>query len=337
MTSVTNHLTHQSLGLHDEDVYEMYYKMALTRAMDSRFGLLNRQGKVLAYASCQGQEGVQVGSTYALAPEDWIALSYREHGVAITRGMAMRDIFTFGYHRDNDITTRGRQIPGHYGSQKLHILTGSSPVGTQVPHAVGSAWASYYLGLNEATIVYFGDGSTSTGDVHAGLNFAAVHKLPVVLVCQNNEWAISVPNTMQFAVHSLVERAAGYGIPGEQVDGSNALAVYDAAKRALDKAHAGGGPTFIEAKCKRLNSHTTDDDQRRYRSKEEIEADRAFDPLPKFRAYMESAGLWDAGRAKLVEEKVSAEIEDAQQYAENSPAPKPDQALTHVFAAAQGN
>jgi 2-oxoisovalerate dehydrogenase E1 component alpha subunit len=293
---------------------------------------LNRQGKVLAFASCQGQEGAQVGSTYALAPDDWIALSYREHGVAIARGMSLRDIFAYGYHRDNDPNTKGRQIAGHYGSQKLHILSGSSPVGTQLPHGVGSAWDSFYEGKREATIIYFGDGSTSTGDFHAAANFAAVHKLPVVFLCQNNEWAISVPNRMQFAVKSLVERAHGYGIEGEQVDGADTLAVYDAARRALARAYAGEGPTFLEVKCKRLGSHTTEDDQRRYRSKEEIETDRAFDPIKKFVEYMQSVGLWDESIAKQVNDKVDAEIEDAQQYAEHSPAPRPEEALTHVFA-----
>jgi 2-oxoisovalerate dehydrogenase E1 component alpha subunit len=332
MSSDNSQARHEAIGLDDEDIHDLHYKLLLTRAMDTRFGLLNRQGKVLAYASCQGQEGAQVGSTYPLSPDDWIALSYREHGVAITRGMSLRDIFAYGLHRDNDPNTRGRQIPGHYGSQALHILTGSSPVGTQLPHGVGSAWASRYLGRNEATIIYFGDGSTSTGDAHAALNFAAIHKLPVVFLCQNNEWAISVSNKLQFAVQSLVVRAAGYGIPGVQVDGSDTLAVYAAAKQALARAHAGEGPTFIEAKCKRLNSHTTDDDQRRYRSKEEIEADRAFDPIPIFESYMRSVNLWDESLAKDVAAKVAAEIEDAQQYAENSPRPKPADALTHVFA-----
>src|SRR5438132_10956921 len=330
--TASNHVRHISIGLHDEDINELYYKLLLTRAMDNRFGQLNRQGKVLAFASCQGQEGAQVGSAYALAPDDWIALSYREHGVAITRGMSVRDIFADGYHRDNAPNPKGRQIPGHYGSQKLHILTGSSPVGTQLPHGVGSAWASFYQGKREATIIYFGDGSTSTGDFHAAANFAAVHKLPVVFLCQNNEWAISVPNRMQFAVKSLVERARGYGIEGVQVDGSDTLAIYEAARRALARAYDGEGPTFIEAKCKRLGSHTTEDDQRRYRSKEEIEADRAFDPIQKFVEYMRSAGLWDESLAKQVDEKVSAEIEDAQQYAEGSPAPRPAEALTHVYA-----
>ena len=333
MSSDNTQPRHRAIGLDDEDIHDLYYKLLLTRAMDTRFGLLNRQGKVLAYASCQGQEGAQVGSTYALSPEDWIALSYREHGVAIARGMSMRDIFAYGLHRANDPNSRGRQIAGHYGSQALHILTGSSPVGTQLPHGAGSALASQYLGRNEATIVYFGDGATSTGDAHAALNFSAIHELPVVFLCQNNDWAISVSNKLQFAVQSLVQRAAGYGIPGVQVNGSDTLAVYAATREALARAYSGSGPSFIEAKCKRLNSHTTDDDQRRYRSKEEIEADRAFDPIPIFEGYMRSANLWDESLAKDVQGRVAIEIDDAQQYAENSPLPKPEEALTHVFAA----
>ena len=332
MSSDNTQPRHRVIGLDDEDIHEIYYKLLLTRAMDVRFGLLNRQGKVLAYASCQGQEGAQVGSTWALSPEDWIAVSYREHGVAIARGMSLRDIFTYGLHRANDPNSRGRQIPGHYASQALHILTGSSPVGTQLPHAAGSALASQLLGRNEATIVYFGDGATSTGDAHAALNFSAIHLLPVVFLCQNNEWAISVSNKMQFAVQSLVQRAEGYGIPGVQVNASDTLAVYEATSEALARARAGGGPSFIEAKCKRLSSHTTDDDQRRYRTKEELETDRAFDPIPIFEGYMRSAGLWDDALAKDIHAKVAAEIDDAQHYAENSPLPKPEDALTDVFA-----
>ena len=332
---MTNHNTrHQTLGLHDEDIHELYYKLMLTRAMDERFWQLNRQGKVLAFASCQGQEAAQIGSAYALAPEDWIALCYREHGVVITRGMSLRDIFAYGYHRDNDPNTKGRQIPGHYGSQKLRILTGSSPVGTQFLHGVGSAWASYYLGINEVTIIYFGDGATSTGDAHAALNFASIHKLPAIFLCQNNEWAISVPTRMQYGAESLAARARAYGMAGVQVDGTDLLAVYEATRQALERARRGEGPTFIEAKCKRLTSHTTEDDQRRYRVKEEIEADRAFDPVPRFQQYMQSAGLWDDGVAKQVDERVRAEIEVAQQYAENSPTPKPAEALRHIFAEA---
>jgi 2-oxoisovalerate dehydrogenase E1 component alpha subunit len=329
---MTNHTRHEAIGLHDEDIHEMYYKMILTRALDERFWQLNRQGKVLAFASCQGQEGAQIGSAYALAPDDWIALCYREHGVVITRGMSLRDIFAFGYHRDNDPNAKGRQIVGHYGSQQLRILTGSSPVGTQLLHGVGSAWASHYQGKAEATIVYFGDGATSTGDAHAALNFAAVHKLPVIFLCQNNGWAISVPNTLQFAGTSLAHRAEGYGMQGVVVDGLDTLAVYAATQRALTRARNGDGPTFIEVTCRRLTSHTTEDDQRRYRTKEAIEADRQYDPLPKFQAYMQSVGLWDAGLAKQLADRVAAEIEDAQAYAERLPAPKPEEALTHIFA-----
>jgi 2-oxoisovalerate dehydrogenase E1 component alpha subunit len=320
------------MSLHDEDIHEMYYKLTLTRAMDERFWQLNRQGKVLAFASGQGQEGAQIGSAYALAPDDWIALCYREHGVAITRGMSLRDIFAYGYHRDNDPNTKGRQIAGHYGSQKLHILTGSSPVGTQLLHGVGSAWASYYQGKSEVTIIYFGDGATSTGDAHAAMNFAAIHKLPVIFLCQNNGWAISVPNTLQFAGQSLAHRAESYGMSGVVVDGLDTLAVYEATQQALTRARHGEGPTFIEVTCRRLTSHTTEDDQRRYRTKEDIESDRSYDPIPKFQAYMQSVGLWDDGLVKQVAERVASEIADAQQYAENSPLPKPEEALTHIFA-----
>ncbi|MBI3734221.1 MAG: thiamine pyrophosphate-dependent dehydrogenase E1 component subunit alpha [Chloroflexi bacterium] len=331
--SAENHISrHEALGLHGEDVHELYYQMVLTRTVDDRLWNLNRQGKVLAFASCLGQEAAQVGSAYALAPDDWLAISYREHGVVIARGMSVRDIFAYAYHRDNDPNTRGRQIPGHYGSQKLHILTASSPVGTQLAHGVGSAWASVYEGKREATIIYFGDGATSTGDFHAAANFAAVHKLPVVFLCQNNEWAISVPNTLQYAVKHLTERAAGYGMMGTLVDGLDVIEVFGATRAALARAYSGEGPTFVEAKCKRLRSHTTEDDDRRYRRREDVEADRAHDPLANLEAYMKAASLWDEGVARQAGEKAAAEVEDATQYAEASPLPKPSETLTHIFA-----
>ncbi len=323
---------HQALGLNDEDIAELYYKLRLTRAVDERLLQLNRQGHVLVYASCRGHEAAQVGSTYALAANDWIAVAYREHGVAITRGMPLRDIFAFGMHRDTDPNTKGRQMTGHYSSPALHILSASSPVGTQLLHGAGSAWASYYDDRREATIIYFGDGATSTGDAHAALNFAAVQKLPAVFFCQNNGWAISVPNRVQYAAESLAARARAYGMVGEVVDGTDLLAVFDATKRALARAYDGGGPTFIEAQVRRLGSHTSEDDQRRYRSKEDIEADLAYDPLPKFEAYMRETGLWDDGLIQQVVTRISAEIDDAQQYALASPTPKPEEVLTHIYA-----
>ncbi|MBI5876416.1 MAG: thiamine pyrophosphate-dependent dehydrogenase E1 component subunit alpha [Chloroflexi bacterium] len=323
---------HQELGLNDEDMAEMWYKMRLTRAVEERIGQLNRQGHVLITGTGRGHEAAQIGSVYALSPADWIALAYREQAVAIGRGMPLRDIFAFAMHRDTDPNSRGRQLPGHYSSPALHILSASSPVGTQFLHGVGSAWASYYEDRREATITYVGDGATSTGDAHAALNIAAVHKLPVIFFCQNNGWAISVPNRLQFAAESLAARAAAYGMAGEVVDGADLLAVYAATKRALARAYDGGGPTFIEARIRRLGSHTSEDDQRRYRSAEDIAADLAYDPLPKAEAYMREAGLLDDSLNQQITDRITAEIDDAQQYAMASPTPKPEDVLTHIYS-----
>ena len=320
------------MSLTHADLRKLYELMLLTRRIDERMWALNRQGKVAAMASCQGQEAAQVGSAYALAPQDYIAVSYREHGVAITRGMPPRDIMAFAFGRAADPNTRGRQIPGHYSSRALGILSSSSPVATQIPHAVGAALTAKTLKQNAVAIAYFGEGATSKGDFHEAANWAGIHKLPCVFFCQNNEYAISVPVRLQMAIENVADRAAGYGFPGVVVDGNDVVAVYEATRAAVERARAGGGPTLIEAKTTRLMPHTTEDDDRRYRPREEVEAARKRDPLPRFVAYLKEHGVWDDAWAADVEARVAAAIEDAQTYAENTPDPDPEEALRWSYA-----
>jgi 2-oxoisovalerate dehydrogenase E1 component alpha subunit len=320
------------MNLTDDDLRKLYELMLLTRRLDERMWALNRQGKVAAMASCQGQEAAQVGSVYALAPQDYVAVAYREHGVAVARGMAPRDIMAFALGRDADPNTRGRQIPGHYSSRKLNMLSSSSPVGTQIPHAVGAALAAKTLHQNAVAIVYFGEGATSKGDFHEACNWAGVQKLPCIFFCQNNEYAISVPQRLQMAVKDVAERAAGYGFPGAIVDGNDVVAVYQATRVAAERARSGDGPTLIEAKTTRLMPHTTEDDDRRYRTREELEEAKRRDPLPRFAAELKERGLWDAAWAAEVEARIAAAIEDAQAYAENLPDPVPEHAARWSYA-----
>lgn len=320
------------MSLTHNDLRKLYELLLLTRRLDERMWALNRQGKVAALASCQGQEAAQVGSAYALAPQDYITVSYRELGVAVARGMSPCDIMAFAFGRASDPNSCGRQIPGHYSSKALGILSSSSPIATQIPHAVGAALTAKTLKQDAVAITYFGDGATSKGDFHEAANFAGVQRLPCIFFCQNNEYAISVPLRLQMAIQDIAIRADGYGFPGVVVDGNDVVAVYEATRAAVDRARAGAGPTLIEAKTTRLLPHTSEDDDRRYRPREEIEEARKRDPLPRFEAYLKEQGVWDDAWATDVAAHVAATIEDAQAYAERAPDPAPEEALRWSYA-----
>lgn len=314
-----------------DDLLKLYELMLLTRRIDEHVWALNRQGVVMIWAPCQGQEAAQVGSAYALDPADYAALSYREHGVAVTRGMDVYDMMAYALNRAADPNSRGRQMPGHYSSRKLRILSASSPIATQIPHAVGAALTIKTLRQEAAVICYFGDGATSKGDFHESLNWAGVQRLPVVFFCQNNGYAISMPQHQQMAVSDIADRAAGYEMAGEVVDGNDVVAVYRVTAAALAKARRGDGPTLIEAKTTRLLPHTSEDDDRRYRSREEVEADRLRDPLLIHAAYLREHGLWSDDWAEQVAAKAARQVEDAHAYAMIQPLPQGDDALTFIY------
>lgn len=313
------------------DLLKLYELMLLTRRLDERMWILNRQGEVMTVASGQGQEAAQVGSAYALEPEDYVALSYREHGVAVTRGMDAYDILAYALHRDSEPNSRGRQITGHYSSRKLRILSGSSPIATQIPHAVGAALTLQVRREPYAVICYFGDGATSKGDFHEALNWAGVQKLPVVFFCQNNGWAISVPQQRQMAISDIADRAAGYGMPGDVVDGNDVVAVYRVTAAALARARRGDGPTLIEAKTTRLLPHTSEDDDRRYRSREEVEAERKRDPLVVLTDHLRRHSLWSGEWATQLDAQIAQLVDDAYAYARRQPLPRGEDVMTHVY------
>src|SRR5690625_2679862 len=252
---------HEDLGLTDLDVLEMYKKILLTRMADERTWILNRMGKVHFLISGQGQEAAQIGAAWALRPgHDWVLPYYRDLGVVLTLGMTVRDIALMLYAKAEDPNSGGRQMPSHWSHVGLNIVTGSSPVATQLPHAAGIAYAAKMRDDDIVVWTSFGEGTASKGDTHEGMNFAGVHKLPVIFFCENNGYAISVPQAKQMAIENVADRAAGYGFPGVVVDGTDVFEVYRVTKEAAERARRGDGPTLIEAKVFRFTPHSSDDD-----------------------------------------------------------------------------
>jgi len=321
------------LGLSDAELVEMYRAVALAGAIDERMRVLNRAGRSPFVISGQGHEGAQVGITWALRKgHDWIAPFYRSIATCMTFGMTARDIMTAQYATANDPSSGGRQMPGHYGHPSHNIVSVSSPVATQILHAVGIALAARIRGTDQVAMTFMGEGSSNQGDVHEGLNFAAIHHLPFVLVVENNGYAISVPASAELAVPDVADRASGYGIPGVVVDGTDVLACYRASVEAVDRARRGEGPTLIEAKVTRLTAHSSDDQQTKYRPAEELEQERERDALPVFRRQLVAAGILDDAIIARIDEENRLVVDDATTYAEAQPDPDPATALDHVFA-----
>jgi 2-oxoisovalerate dehydrogenase E1 component alpha subunit len=322
-----------SVGLADADLVAMYRLVALARAVDERMWVLNRAGRIPFVISGQGHEGAQVGLTWPLRKGvDWIAPFYRSIATCLTFGMTARDILTAQYATASDPSSGGRQMPGHYGYAAHHLVSVSSPVATQILHAVGIALAAKIRKQDQVAVAVMGEGSSNQGDVHEALNFAAIHKLPFVFIVENNGYAISVPAEKELSVKDVAMRAPGYGIPGVVVDGTDVLACYAAGVEAVDRARTGGGPTLIEAKVTRLTGHSSDDQQTKYRSADDLAEGKAHDPLPIFRAQLRDAGvLTDELEAGLTAE-ITALVDDATEYAEAQPDPDPATALDWVYA-----
>lgn len=323
---------HRSLGLTDDQALAMYEVMRLARAIDERMWLINRQGRAPFVISCQGQEGAQVGTAAALRPGyDWVAPYYRDAGVILWFGMTARDQMLSFFARREDPNSGGRQMPGHFGSKRLHIVTGGSPVATQLLHAAGVALASKQRHEDAVTAAYFGEGGASQGDCHEAMNFAGVHRLPLVFVCENNGYAISVPQSRQMAIKNVADRAAGYGFPGVVVDGNDVLACYEVARQAVDRARRGEGPTLIEAKTYRFTPHSSDDDDKRYRQAEEVALWRQKDPIQRYARYLRDSGpLTDPVEAAITQ-RVDRQVDDATEYAEQAPDPTPNELTWYVF------
>ncbi|WP_400163873.1 thiamine pyrophosphate-dependent dehydrogenase E1 component subunit alpha [Brevibacillus sp. TJ4] len=323
---------HEEVGLTDAQVLDMYYYMLLARKIDERQWLLNRAGKIPFVISCQGQEAAQVGAAFALQTgKDYVCPYYRDLGVVLVFGQSAKDSMLSAFAKAEDPNSGGRQMPGHFGGKKYNIMSGSSPVTTQVPHAVGIALAGRMKQEDFVVYTSFGEGSSNQGDFHEGANFAGVHKLPVIFFCENNKYAISVPLKKQLACESVADRAIGYGFPGVSVDGNDPIEVYRVMKEAVDRARSGGGPTLIEAVMYRLVPHSSDDDDRVYRSREEVEEAKQKDPLLQFAVYLKENGLLDDEKEAALLSKIQQEVDEATEYAEQAAYPTPESTLTHVY------
>jgi pyruvate dehydrogenase E1 component alpha subunit len=305
-----------------DDLRHLYRTMFLARQLDQRMLSLQRQGRLGTFAPITGQEAAQVGSAFALAPTDWLVPSFRETAAYLLRGLPPKYILLYFMGREE-----GNLIPE--GQRNLPICV---PVASQLPHAVGLAMAARLRRDPCAVLTYFGDGATSEGDFHEACNFAGVFQVPVVFVCQNNQYAISVPRDRQTRARTLAQKAIAYGFEGVQVDGNDLLAVYVATRDALARAKAGKGPTLIECLTYRLSMHTTADDPSRYRKREEEEEWRQKDPLPRFRDYLKRKGLWDEAWQAHIEREIEAEIRRAVEEAEAEREFDPTDMFDYVFA-----
>jgi pyruvate dehydrogenase E1 component alpha subunit len=292
--------------LDDELLLSLHRWMLLGRRFDERMLNLQRQGRIGTFAPIKGQEAANIGATAVLRDSDWMVVAFREAAGELMRGRSMEDLLLYygGYNE------------GGYIPEGVNNLPTSIPVGSQMLHAVGLGWAARYRGRDDVAMAFFGDGATSQGDFYEALNFAGVYKAPTIFVCQNNQWAISLPRAKQTVSKTLAQKAIAAGIPGIQVDGNDILAMYVAAKEAVDRARAGEGPTLIEAVTYRLSVHTTADDPKRYRTDEEVTDWETRDPISRFQVYLKEKGLLDDDKIAALEEEVDQEIRDAVARAE---------------------
>lgn len=300
---------------------KLYYYMVLARTFDQTAIALQREGRLLTYGSIHGQEAAQVPVALAMEKQDWLVPSFREHGAILLHGGSPKQIYMYW----------GGDERGHAFEDGVNIMPVCVPVGTHIPHAVGLAWAFQKKKEPKVAVAFFGDGATSTGDFHEGLNFASVFKVPAVFVCQNNQWAISMPRSRQTASETIAQKAIAYGMHGIQVDGNDALAMYSAAKEAMDRARAGEGPTLIEAVTYRIEHHTTADDWTRYRDSKEVEEWIKKDPIERFKKFLLKEGVFDEEKDVQLRQKADDEIKRAVAAYEGETPPVAHDMFQHTF------
>jgi pyruvate dehydrogenase E1 component alpha subunit/2-oxoisovalerate dehydrogenase E1 component alpha subunit len=309
----------------------MYRAMLTARLLDTRMMLLQRQGRIGFYGTCTGEEGAVVGSASAARDTDWVFPALRQGAALLMRGFPLAKYMAH-LLGTADSVEMGRSMPCHYSDRERNVVSWSSCMATQLPHAVGMAYAAKYRGAPDIALAYLGDGATSEGDFHVAMNFAAVGKCPVVFVCQNNQWAISVPFSRQTASEGVAVKALAYGMPGLRVDGNDVLAVREAAQVAVERARRGHGPTLIECVTYRMQGHSTSDDPTRYRDAQQVEAWARKDPLLRYRAWLGAQGVWDERQEREARERIDAAISEAIAEAERSPPPALETLVTEVFA-----
>ncbi|HEY0736848.1 MAG TPA: thiamine pyrophosphate-dependent dehydrogenase E1 component subunit alpha [Herpetosiphonaceae bacterium] len=329
-----------SASLDRDDLLAIYELMLLARSLDERQWVLNRQGKAPFVISCQGHEAAQVGSAYALkAGKDWALPYYRDLGVVLALGFTPTEVMMGLFARAADPNSGGRQMPAHYGHRKLNIVSQSSPTGTQVPHAAGVGLAIKIRNeiagkiVDDSVVwVSFGEGTSSQGEIHEAMNLAGTHKLPVIFVCENNGYAISVPQRQQMGVEDVADRAAGYGFPGVVVDGSDPVACFEATQAAVERARRGEGPTMIEFKCLRLTPHSSDDNDRTYRPADEIKAMKQQDPLITFAAHLKAEDILTDEKEAEIRERIKKQVNEATAAAEAATPPDPSTLFDYIYA-----
>ena len=313
-----------------DELRYVYRYMVETRLLDERLTALQRQGRIGFHVGCLGEEAAIVGSAFAMRKQDWLFPCYREFGAALLRGLPFQSFIDNMFGNDND-TVRGRQMPDHYTCRRAGFMSISSPVGTQITQGVGFAWAAKLRSDDVATLIYFGDGATSSNDFHSGMNFAGVFKTPSVLFCRNNGWAISVPTERQTASETFAEKGAAYGVPGVRVDGNDLFAVIWVVREAVARASRGEGPTLIEALTYRMGGHSTNDDPNAYRGSDALRPWADRDPLLRARHYLEQHGQWSERQEEELKQGLLERFRAAVSTAESTPRPRLESMFEDVY------
>ncbi|MBK7398480.1 MAG: thiamine pyrophosphate-dependent dehydrogenase E1 component subunit alpha [Myxococcales bacterium] len=317
--------------LSDAQMVALYEQMVRTRIIDERLVTLQRQGRIGFHIGSLGEEATILGSAAACRPQDWIWPCYREFGALLMRGMPLQAYVDNMFGNAND-PVKGRQMPDHYSGKPYKFGSVSSPIGTQITQAVGFGWAAKMRKDDLVTLVYFGEGATSSNEFHNGANFAGVFKTPTVFLCRNNGWAISVPAHKQSGSQTFADKAVAYGIHGVRCDGNDLLAVYAATRQAVERAARGEGATLVESLTYRLSGHSTSDDPKAYRKDTEVDAWKSKDPNVRFRAFLDKRGLYDDKRQTTLEEQTAAELADCVKAAEAAPLPSLESMFDDVYA-----
>lgn len=321
----------KELDLSDELLTRFYTEMVFNRKFEERFVMLQRQGRISFYIGLAGEEASVIGSTAALNPDDLILPDYRSSAAPLWRGMDFQKFVDQQFGTAGD-PTKGRQMPCHISDKEHHFVSISSPLATEIPQAVGAAWAFKILKNKRVALTYFGDGCTSEGDFHVAINFAGVFKTPSILICRNNQWAISTPSSRQTASPTFASKGCAYGVEGVRIDGNDIFGVYYATRKAAEKARRGDGPTLIEAVTYRIGAHSTSDDPRMYRKEDEVKPWREKDPILRLRKVLESRKLWSEKQEADLLEQSTARIQAAIKQTEATPMPALSTMAEDLFA-----
>jgi pyruvate dehydrogenase E1 component alpha subunit len=315
----------------ESTLLRMYRFMMVIRLLDERMMILQRQGRIGFYGACTGQEATPIGSAAALEPSDWVFPGLREVSMMLYRGFPLETYVCQIFGNAGD-STKGRQMPSHQADRSVNYVSWSSCIGPQLPQAVGAALAAKMRKDPTVAVGFMGDGATSSNDFHTAMNFAGVFQVPVVMICQNNHWSISVPTKKQTSSRTIAEKAVAYGLPYARVDGNDVLAVYGAVKEAAARARSGGGPSFLEMLTYRIGAHSSSDDPRVYRDEAEVEEWKKRDPVDRYRKFLLARKLWSAEQDEALRAELQEVIVETVTVAEARPPPSPEVLFDDVFS-----